>query len=99
MFLENPLNQIPESLIRWLAGNGFEEHYTEKEEKAILFIRLVLTDFYVNCVKPHNTIALNERTPFREYVIPLFKTFSAVYQNVVFQWYALQHQLNIQHTF
>ena len=53
---------------------------TEEEKKAILFVRrLVLADYYANCMKPALKNA-NERTPFIEYLVPVFKYFSAVYK-------------------
>ncbi|KAG1384772.1 hypothetical protein G6F61_000128 [Rhizopus arrhizus] len=49
-------------------------------------IRLTLTNFYANCLKSSPTNSLNERTPFVEYVVPIFKYYSAVYNDLTFQW-------------
>ncbi|KAI7888701.1 uncharacterized protein EV154DRAFT_304183 [Mucor mucedo] len=85
-FLSGALNQNVNTLIAWLGKNGFESNHSEEEDKAILFIRLVLTDFYANCMKPPLLNKANERTPFVEYLVPIFKYYSAVYQNINFQW-------------
>lgn len=70
----------------WLGSNGFDSDITNDEKQAILFIRVLLTDFFINCNKPalHNT--LNERTPFVEYLVAIFKRFSGVYKGIAFQW-------------
>lgn len=78
-FLTNALDQELTTLIAWLRRNGFDSNYSEEEKKAVLFIRLVLTDFYANCMKPPLTNTANERTPFVEYLVPVFKYYSAVY--------------------
>ncbi|CEI93020.1 hypothetical protein RMCBS344292_07265 [Rhizopus microsporus] len=76
-FLLNALEQPLEKLLFWLGSNGFHNTCSNEELKATLFVRLVLTDYYANCVKPVTMTLSNERTPFVEYVVPLFKYFSA----------------------
>lgn len=85
-FLSGALDQDIKKLLPWLGSNGFEDKLPEEKKKAILFIRLVLTDFYANCMKPPLKNKANERTPFIEYFVPVFKYYSAVYQDVNFQW-------------
>lgn len=85
-FLNDALNHKTESFLLWMGKNGFDKSYSEDTQKAILFIRLTLTDFYANCLKPSSTNTLNERTPFVEYVVPIFKYYSAVYNLLTFQW-------------
>jgi hypothetical protein len=87
-FLLQALNQKLDALLPWLGQNGFDynEEYDQDTTNAILLLRLVLTDFFVNCRKPAPKTALNERTPFVEYVVPIFKCYSAVYNDVCFQW-------------
>ncbi|KAI8335076.1 hypothetical protein BC941DRAFT_76097 [Chlamydoabsidia padenii] len=46
---------------------------------------LVLTDFYANCIKPIYPTT-NERTPYVEHVILIFKYFSAFTQLASFVW-------------
>ncbi|KAL1928566.1 hypothetical protein VTP01DRAFT_2922, partial [Rhizomucor pusillus] len=36
-----------------------------------------LSDYHVNCIKPFYSVQPYERTPFVEYIIPVFKYFSA----------------------
>ncbi|CEP19901.1 hypothetical protein [Parasitella parasitica] len=85
-FLTGALDQDIKTLLAWLGGNGFNDKHSEEEKKAILFIRLVLTDFYANCTKPPLINTINERTPFVEYLVPVFKYYNAVYQDINFQW-------------
>ncbi|KAI8094000.1 hypothetical protein BDF21DRAFT_489601 [Thamnidium elegans] len=86
-FLNDALNQQIEDLLPWMVQHGFGTN-SEDTKKAILIIRLILTDFYANCLKPSSTNSLNERTPFVEYVVPIFKYYSAVYNDSTFQWYS-----------
>lgn len=85
-FLNCALNQEMDDLLPWMAQHGFDSTISE-DSKAILMIRLTLTDFYANCLKPSPANSLNERTPFVEYVVPIFKYYSAVYKSLTFQWY------------
>ncbi|KAG1042956.1 hypothetical protein G6F43_011771 [Rhizopus delemar] len=49
-FLSGALDQDLKTFLPWLGANGFDDEHVEEEKKAILFIRLVLTDFYANCM-------------------------------------------------
>lgn len=84
-FLNDALNQQFEDFLPWMGQHGFDNTNSEDTKKAILMIRLTLTDFYANCLKPSPTNSLNERTPFVEYVVPIFKYYSAVYNDLTFQ--------------
>ena len=46
----------------------------------------ILYDYRANCKKPSCPISYNERTPYVEYVIPIFKYFSASTSLVSFLW-------------
>lgn len=85
-FLNNALHQNIEDMLLYIGKNGFDDTNSEDNKKAILFIRLTLTDYYANCMKPTPANSLNERTPFVEYVVPIFKYYSAVYKDLSFQW-------------
>lgn len=85
-FLLNALEQPLEKLLFWLGSNGFHNTCPAEELKATLFVRLVLTYYYANCIKPVTMTMNNERTPFVEYVVPLLKYSSAAYSTISFQW-------------
>lgn len=58
---------------------------TEEEEQVISFTRFILTDFMANCQKHSSAHRLNnEQAPFVEYVVPVLKYFSAVFNNIFF---------------
>lgn len=73
IFLRNALDQKYDNFLAWICGNGFNYDVSEEERKA-------------NCMKPVALVQTNERTPFVEYVVPIFKYFSAVYQTISLQW-------------
>ncbi|KAF7721018.1 hypothetical protein EC973_005557, partial [Apophysomyces ossiformis] len=83
-FLKAALDQNLHELPKWLWCNGFNSSYTEDEVKIIAMLRLILTDYYANCIKPSISGSTNERTPFAEHVIPIFKYFSAVTKMMAF---------------
>lgn len=85
-FLEETMEQSLEELFFWLGAYAIDANITEEEKKDIVFAKLVLTDYYANCVKPKVFVNINERTPFVEYVVPIFKYFSALYRSIAFQW-------------
>lgn len=71
-FLTSALAQDIDDLPAWLWNNGRQNDFTEYEKQMIQVIRYVLTDYHANCKKPTLNNS-NERTPFCEYVIPIFK--------------------------
>lgn len=85
-FLEEAMEQSFEELFFWLGTYAIDANISGEEKKDIIFAKLVLADYYANCVKPKVFVNMNERTPFIEYVVPLFKYFSASYKSIAFQW-------------
>ncbi|RCH80860.1 hypothetical protein CU098_003735, partial [Rhizopus stolonifer] len=49
----------------------------DDERQDIRLLRYILSDYHANCSKPSYIVIPNERTPFAEYIIPIFKYFSA----------------------
>lgn len=85
-FLKDVLDKKKEDFLfsLWSKVDG---SCTEEEEQVISLTRFILTDFMANCQKHSSAHHLNnERTPFVEYVVPVFKYFSAVFNNIFFQW-------------
>ncbi|KAI8082225.1 hypothetical protein BDF21DRAFT_338152, partial [Thamnidium elegans] len=86
-FLEESVEQSLDDLSLWAGFYPIKNDITEEEKKVLVFGKLVIADYWANCVKPVVSVKLNERIPFIEYVVPIFKYFSAVYKNIVgFQW-------------
>ncbi|CAO3701951.1 unnamed protein product [Rhizopus stolonifer] len=48
----------------------------DDERQGIRLLRYILSDYHTNCNKPSYIVLPNERTPFTEYGIPIFKYFS-----------------------
>ncbi|ORX52339.1 hypothetical protein DM01DRAFT_1323476 [Hesseltinella vesiculosa] len=93
-FLKSALEQPLAELRRFLWTNGSDKDdgdgensdKDDDEAKAIELIRVILTDFTLVCEKPPYPRGTNERTPFMESLVPLFKAYSAIYGNVSFIW-------------
>ncbi|KAG2230177.1 hypothetical protein INT48_003482, partial [Thamnidium elegans] len=86
-FLEESVEQSLDDLSLWAGFYPIKNDITEEEKKVLVFGKLVIADYWANCVKPVVSVKLNERIPFVEHVVPIFKYFSAVYKNIVgFQW-------------
>ncbi|CAO3595880.1 unnamed protein product [Absidia cylindrospora] len=83
IFLKEALNQPLDDLPRYLWTNGY--HCTGDEQQNNDMIRHILTDFRINCMiiatKPSN-----ERTPFAEHFVPIFKAFAGITNLVAFTW-------------
>lgn len=79
--LESNLSDLP----RWVWTNGYDDSHTQNDNLMIQLIRLILTDFYANCSKPSPSL-MNERTPYIDYVIPVFKYFCATTKLMSFLW-------------
>lgn len=60
--------------------------HSERDKKAIRLLKYILNDYHANCEKPVYYTDANERTPYCEYIVPVFKYFSAVYKNLSFMW-------------
>ncbi|KAI9252122.1 hypothetical protein BY458DRAFT_443912, partial [Sporodiniella umbellata] len=64
----------------------FNSTHSESDKKAIKLLKYIINDYHANCEKPSYYTNANERTPYCEYIIPVFKYFSAVYKNLSFMW-------------
>ncbi|EIE76686.1 hypothetical protein RO3G_01390 [Rhizopus delemar RA 99-880] len=65
-FLEEAMEQSFEELFFWLGTYAIDANISGEEKKDIIFAKLVLADYYANCVKPKVFVNMNERTPFIE---------------------------------
>ncbi|ORX55579.1 hypothetical protein DM01DRAFT_1304087 [Hesseltinella vesiculosa] len=84
-FLKSALGQNLAELPRWLWNHGYDTD--DKDTNTVnQLTRLILTDFSANCEKPLFPGTTNERTPFAEYVIPVFKYFCATTKLITFAW-------------
>ncbi|KAI8887114.1 hypothetical protein K501DRAFT_176185, partial [Backusella circina FSU 941] len=63
-----------------------DQNHSEGEIKGVRLIKYIMNDYHANCEKPGFYTNLNERTPYCEYVIPVFKYFSAVFKSLSFMW-------------
>ncbi|KAI9273529.1 hypothetical protein EDC94DRAFT_677031 [Helicostylum pulchrum] len=63
--------------------NGYDTNNTENDNVMIQLMRFILTDSCANCSKPEPA-SVNERTPYVEYVVPIFKYFSAATKLMAF---------------
>lgn len=83
-FLKQALAQSLELIKRGFLwkdyGKSTKLHgFDDKDDELIELIRLVPTDYTVNCIKPNHPTKTNERTPFVESIVPLFKYQSSIY--------------------
>ncbi|KAG0161899.1 hypothetical protein DFQ28_004192, partial [Apophysomyces sp. BC1034] len=89
-FLKQALNQPLAELRRFLwsdYGKTDKLHGLDDDDsKLIELIRLVLTDFTANCIKPDYPTKTIERTPFVESIVPIFKYLSSVQHSISFVW-------------
>ncbi|KAI9029616.1 hypothetical protein CLU79DRAFT_735019 [Phycomyces nitens] len=67
---------------------------TKIELQFIRFLQYFLTDYHANCTKPLLQGSSNERTPFSEHVIPVFKYFTAATGLLSFAWCEKQSASN-----
>ncbi|KAG0930809.1 hypothetical protein G6F57_011483 [Rhizopus arrhizus] len=63
-----------------------DDNHSKDEAQAITLLKYILIDYHANCEKPTYYTRTNERTPYCEHVIPIFKYFSAVYKSMTFMW-------------
>ncbi|KAG2216367.1 hypothetical protein INT45_009917 [Circinella minor] len=80
--LDGSLNELMDRIDEIKAN--VEDNDDEKQN--IRLLRYILSDYHANCTKPSYILLPNERTPFAEYVIPIFKYFSASTQLLSFIW-------------
>lgn len=85
-FLKCALEQPLDDLRRYLWTNGYDEECSDEDKIAKELIRLILTDYTANCMKPVYPTPTNERTPYVESIVPIFKYLSAVMGTVAFVW-------------
>ncbi|ORX57016.1 hypothetical protein DM01DRAFT_1362403 [Hesseltinella vesiculosa] len=85
-FLKCAVDQPIDNLRQYLWTHGYGNGIPEDDMQLIDLIRLVLTDFWATAVKPDYPTSTNERTPFVESIVPLFKYLSAVMRSVAFVW-------------
>lgn len=64
----------------------FDVTYSDNEKSAIKLLKYIINDYHANCEKPIYYTDANEHTPYCEYIVPVFKYFSAVYKNLSFMW-------------
>ncbi|ORZ04149.1 hypothetical protein BCR42DRAFT_338867 [Absidia repens] len=86
-FLLEALNQPLDNIRQFVWLNGYA---TDNKEEAMNndTIRHILTDFYLNCNidKDNRSTSTNERTPFSEHLIPIFKAFAGITHLMKFTW-------------
>ncbi|KAI9033836.1 hypothetical protein CLU79DRAFT_725675 [Phycomyces nitens] len=85
-FLKSAIDQPIENIRQYLWTHGYEDDIPKDDKKFIDLIRLVLTDFWSISVKPEYPSTTNERTPFVESIVPIFKYLSAIINSVAFVW-------------
>ncbi|KAI9491536.1 hypothetical protein BDB00DRAFT_751783, partial [Zychaea mexicana] len=76
-FLENALDQSLPSLLGFIWSHKWNNNTPADDIEVVKMAKYVLSVFRANCVKPLPLVVTNERTPFCEYVLPIFKYFSA----------------------
>ncbi|CAO3589937.1 unnamed protein product [Absidia cylindrospora] len=82
-FLKTVLKQDLDDIPQYLWANGYDG-CTADELTMNKMIRYILTDYHLNCMDDDNTA--NERTPFCEHFIPVFKAFARVTGLMKFTW-------------
>lgn len=85
-FLKRALDQPLNGLRQYLWTNGYENGCAEEEKLEMELVRLILTDFTATCEKPDYPAVTNERTPFVESIVPIFKYLSAIMSSIAFVW-------------
>ncbi|EIE87584.1 hypothetical protein G6F46_012981 [Rhizopus delemar] len=85
-FLKSALDQPLNGLRQFLWTHGYKNGCSEEEKLDMELVRLILTDFTATCEKPAYPAVTNERTPFVESIVPLFKYLSAIMGSIAFVW-------------
>ncbi|KAF7724048.1 hypothetical protein EC973_001424 [Apophysomyces ossiformis] len=83
--LNRPLAELQQFHLFLWSDYGKTEKLHELDDddsKLIELIRFVLTDFTANCIKPDYPAKTNERTPFVQSIIPIFKYLSSVQHSI-----------------
>ncbi|KAG0179219.1 hypothetical protein DFQ29_002343 [Apophysomyces sp. BC1021] len=94
-FLQRSLSGTLDEMLAliWDTTNCCEQG-TKIELQFIRFLQYFLTDYHANCIKPPLQSSSNERTPFSEHVIPVFKYFTAATGLLSFAWCEKQSASN-----
>lgn len=89
-FLEEVIDTDYDKFFDAICNKKVDEDYSRIERQYMQLLRYILVDYHANCEKPNYYTESNERTPYCEHVIPIFKYFSAVFKNISFMWYVDQ---------
>ena len=81
------LNGTLDNLLDRMDGIKANLGNNDDERQDIRLFRYILSDYHANCSKPPYIVIPNERTPFAEYIIPIFEYFSASTKLLSFTWY------------
>ncbi|KAI8076923.1 hypothetical protein BDF21DRAFT_342009, partial [Thamnidium elegans] len=85
-FLKKSLDQDLDNLPIFVWSNGYDPKFNDEEKTMIKLLRFILTDYVSNCEKIPLLIPNNERTPFVEHVVPIFKYFASTTKLLSFLW-------------
>lgn len=85
-YLQEVLDGSLDHMLDYISDHKFGDDYTIHERQSVNLLKYILTDYHANCKKPTYSTSPNERTPFCENVLPIFKYFSAVYGLLSFMW-------------
>jgi hypothetical protein len=89
-FLNQALDQPFDDLPQWLWANGNSQDHSDKETKAIMLMRSILTDYYTNCLLLTTEGPVDEEGFFVKSIIPIFKCYSATYGTLYFEWSSIE---------
>ncbi|KAI7895082.1 uncharacterized protein EV154DRAFT_414110, partial [Mucor mucedo] len=85
-FLKKSLDQSLDDLPRHVWTHGYDPNLNDEETTMIKLVRFILTDYVSNCEKRPMLVPNNERTPFVEHVVPIFKYFASTTKLLSFLW-------------
>ncbi|CAO3595813.1 unnamed protein product [Absidia cylindrospora] len=80
--VEKPLNE----LLDFIWAYTHNDTASNDDQQILNLMKYILTNYHANCLKPVPLTPINERTPFCEHVLPVFKYFSATTGLVSFIW-------------
>lgn len=103
-FLKKSLDQGLDDLPTYVWTHGYDPNFNDEEKTMIKLIRFILTNYVSNCEKKPMLVPSNERTPFVEHVVPIFKYFASTTKLLSFLWLLLflfenKNVLNNSYTF
>ncbi|CAO3700086.1 unnamed protein product [Rhizopus stolonifer] len=88
-FLEYLINGEYNEFLDTIFTQKEDDSYSGIERQYMQLLKYIMVDYHTNCEKPNYYTESNERTPYCEHVIPIFKYFSAVFKNISFVWQQL----------